>query len=497
MVTHEPWAITAMAPSSMPQRPNRDTRRPALRGVPHVDSTDGTECQTQQAGRSATNLNAQASAQTLREASRSASRDTRNIRPGVSAAAGSPLAAQQRLQCIVSPHAPAVSSPLNPTPSNSSGARDSRKNSDISIEISIRAPSLEQLDRVPAAGDGSDNTSGEQSLSARSFLALPDISSNVDSTTSLTKLSTPRSVRDLGSDYTRYFNPFATQNNSEQDLSSPLPSLAHISSAHTTPIADLSKRLSNPFKDSKRISSAYESDGIDPATKPPTPRPAGADEDGFASATPSVQLTRVGTPAFIHDADPEKAAFFSYMDDRFGAPCVFPLYIDQKEDDDDMHMPQWDDDTRYTPKLKDRFSRANLVNTLGMIFLILGLGVIFVVLPVISFTGTNLIPYTYHTPADQTGMINSSEAWSHVNDNLYPLLENVRTGLIDPDTPESAMTRQGIDGNTLKLVFSDEFNERNRTFYPGDDPYWFAPDIWYGATQDMEWYDPDAINTGE
>lgn len=46
-------------------------------------------------------------------------------------------------------------------------------------------------------------------------------------------------------------------------------------------------------------------------------------------------------------------------------------------------------------------------------------------------------------------------------------------------------------------MFSDEFNEDNRTFYPGDDPFWTGADIWYGATQDMEWYDPDAITTGK
>lgn len=162
-----------------------------------------------------------------------------------------------------------------------------------------------------------------------------------------------------------------------------------------------------------------------------------------------------------------------------------------------MHMPRWDDDARDNPKFKDRFSKENLINTLGMVLLVLGLGVIFVVLPVISFTGTNLIPYSYETPADQTGMGDDVEAWAYVNDKVHPLLENARTGLIDPDTPASAWTRRGVDGNTLELVFSDEFNEENRTFYPGDDPYWFAPDIWYGATQDMEWYDPDAVNTGE
>lgn len=34
--------------------------------------------------------------------------------------------------------------------------------------------------------------------------------------------------------------------------------------------------------------------------------------------------------------------------------------------------------------------------------------------------------------------------------------------------------------------FSDEFNTDGRTFYPGDDPYFTAVDIWYGVTQDNE-----------
>lgn len=211
-------------------------------------------------------------------------------------------------------------------------------------------------------------------------------------------------------------------------------------------------------------------------------------------AVPIVPI-RAGTPAFIHNADPEKTPFFPYLDDRLSAPCAFPLYNDQKEEDDDMHMPQWDDDAKFKPTIKERFSRDNLLNTLGMIFLVIGLLTIFVVLPVISFTGTNLIPYTYDTPLDQMGY-GKPEAWAHVNDVKYPLLQNVRTGLIDPDTPKSAKTRKSIDGSNLVLVFSDEFNAQNRTFYEGDDPYWYAPDIWYGATQDLEWYDPDAANTG-
>lgn len=67
-----------------------------------------------------------------------------------------------------------------------------------------------------------------------------------------------------------------------------------------------------------------------------------------------------------------------------------------------------------------------------------------------------------------------------------PLLQNIRTSLIDKDTPKSALTRKSANGKTQKLVFSDEFNDAGRTFYDGDDPYFQAVDIWYGATQDLE-----------
>lgn len=76
-----------------------------------------------------------------------------------------------------------------------------------------------------------------------------------------------------------------------------------------------------------------------------------------------------------------------------------------------------------------------------------------------------------------------------------PLLKNVRTGLIDPDTPSSAKTRTGDNGKKMTLAFSDEFNDAGRTFYDGDDPYFQGMDFWYGVTGDLEWYDPDAVTT--
>ncbi|KAL8286536.1 hypothetical protein RQP46_004553 [Phenoliferia psychrophenolica] len=67
--------------------------------------------------------------------------------------------------------------------------------------------------------------------------------------------------------------------------------------------------------------------------------------------------------------------------------------------------------------------------------------------------------------------------------------------LIDADTPTSVYSRKGFDGSDFELVFSDEFNRPGRTFWPGDDPFWEAVDLWYSGTSDLEWYDPDAITT--
>lgn len=67
--------------------------------------------------------------------------------------------------------------------------------------------------------------------------------------------------------------------------------------------------------------------------------------------------------------------------------------------------------------------------------------------------------------------------------------------LIDIDTPDQVRTRTGYDGHDYELVFSDEFNKDGRTFYPGDDPYWEAVDLWYGVTGDIEWYDPSQVTT--
>ncbi|KAF7784634.1 hypothetical protein Agabi119p4_799 [Agaricus bisporus var. burnettii] len=70
-------------------------------------------------------------------------------------------------------------------------------------------------------------------------------------------------------------------------------------------------------------------------------------------------------------------------------------------------------------------------------------------------------------------------------------------GLIDLATPRTAYKKQAFNdpSQEMTLVFSDEFDVDGRTFYPGDDPYWEAVDLHYWQTNNLEWYDPEAITT--
>ncbi|KAF2196204.1 beta-glucan synthesis-associated protein SKN1 [Delitschia confertaspora ATCC 74209] len=159
------------------------------------------------------------------------------------------------------------------------------------------------------------------------------------------------------------------------------------------------------------------------------------------------------------------------------------LFPEDVEKDDWLHNP---DPNEKEPRDCDIFNRRGLVNVGGLVFITLGILVLFIVFPVVTFVHKAVQP--------KDGPCVNNPLCIEGKEKV-PLLKNIRTGLIDPDTPKSAMTRKAHDGSTQKLVFSDEFNKDGRTFYDGDDPYFQAVDIWYGATQDLEWYDPDAITT--
>ncbi|KAF1912808.1 beta-glucan synthesis-associated protein-domain-containing protein [Ampelomyces quisqualis] len=225
-----------------------------------------------------------------------------------------------------------------------------------------------------------------------------------------------------------------------------------------------------------------------------TTTPLAAPNPANPFLTPNVSTSRVNVLY-----DPEKNA--SVMDDRLVAPyeekgvAAWPLVGDKEESDDEMHMPREDDDVRYRPKLKDHFNRDSISSTVGLAVMLLGLLFIFIALPVMSLTGIIEYNSSYGVPWHWTSSIYTPEPWAVVNDNEYPFLNNLRTGLIDPDTPSNVMKRKGEFGHEYELVFSDEFNDNNRTFYQGDDPYFYAGNFWYGATRDLEWYDPDAVTT--
>ena len=163
----------------------------------------------------------------------------------------------------------------------------------------------------------------------------------------------------------------------------------------------------------------------------------------------------------------------------------FPLHIDEKEPDDYLHNPNPVEDAAYD---KNRFihdlkhmDRRSMGGLLGVILMVVGAIVVFILLPVLTYSGVTE-PYT-------------PESYEILTSYRYPLLSAIRTDLVDPDTPESALTRKADNGETWKLVFSDEFNAEGRTFYEGDDQFFQAADLWYGGTMDLEYYDPDAVTT--
>jgi len=152
------------------------------------------------------------------------------------------------------------------------------------------------------------------------------------------------------------------------------------------------------------------------------------------------------------------------------------LYPDEEEVDDDIHMPRSGDDGRLKPKVPELFARDRLLSLFGLLSMLVGLCCVFILLPVLGATGAYNYSYTYHSgePEDHGSKV---EPWAQVNNVKYALLSNVRIGLIDPDTSKSAMTRKSFLGGNLALIFSDELNISNRTFYAGDDPFWTAPNF--------------------
>lgn len=208
---------------------------------------------------------------------------------------------------------------------------------------------------------------------------------------------------------------------------------------------------------------------------PPNPRFSGVDHP---------------QPRYSVASDSGQSAFSTYSDSKYpvtnekpgiGKGAFLPYAYDPTSD---QSSPPDADDVLHDPATlehdESKVSSLNargLINVLSVGLLISGVICLFTVYPILTFLRLNSrnLAIDNNVQVNGTGQVASLP---HL-----PIL-------IDTETPDTVKTRKGWDGNDYELVFSDEFNTEGRSFYPGDDPYWEAVDLWYGATEDMEWYDP-------
>ncbi|KAK2459278.1 hypothetical protein APHAL10511_008699 [Amanita phalloides] len=206
-------------------------------------------------------------------------------------------------------------------------------------------------------------------------------------------------------------------------------------------------------------------------------------DDPTAALPPPTKLGSVRTSLISTSGD-------SYTDSKYPSlhrashaliPYEYDPSVDQMEPPDDedlLHDPRSD----LYLKADNAMPWRGILNVGLLILIIIGLLTLFIFYPVYSW---------YHDLAKFAGLTGNLR----INGTgQSPLLIQLPE-LIDQATPDSAKTRTGYDGQQYELVFSDEFEQPGRTFYPGDDPFWEAVDIWYGSTADLEWYDPVQVTT--
>ncbi|KAH8829108.1 beta-glucan synthesis-associated protein [Flagelloscypha sp. PMI_526] len=161
------------------------------------------------------------------------------------------------------------------------------------------------------------------------------------------------------------------------------------------------------------------------------------------------------------------------------------LYSNVPEADDALHNPDAKRD-RTVDHGGTMFTARGLMNLGCLAFLAIGLVTLFAGYPLTTYFLKNGFS---NFGGFNIGGINASGQIPEMAGNW---------ALIDIATPKDAYSRKSYTKGkkvNYQLVFSDEFNVDGRTFYPGDDPYWEAVDLHYWATNNMEWYDPQAITT--
>ncbi|CAD6977464.1 unnamed protein product, partial [Tilletia controversa] len=146
------------------------------------------------------------------------------------------------------------------------------------------------------------------------------------------------------------------------------------------------------------------------------------------------------------------------------------VFVDGPEDDDWLHEVNDSENPRAGYMCCD--SRG-LLNVGFLLIVCISVITLFVGWPVLYYANT-LSNHALWGP--KATALPEGPTWINVIDNNGSSQRTTQSplrGLIDQDTPASAMNKTSSDGKRkMKLVFSDEFNEDGRTFFEGDDPYW-------------------------
>lgn len=155
-----------------------------------------------------------------------------------------------------------------------------------------------------------------------------------------------------------------------------------------------------------------------------------------------------------------------------------------KEDDDDFHDPKKDAESHG-------MDFRGCLNISTLLFLALAITILFLGYPV-------LFEFIIKRKVGDKGgyMLGGANSTGQIPD--LSSMHNLRQGLIDKDTPKNVYLKKGFGpskAEVWQLMFSDEFNVDGRSFYPGDDPFWEAVNLYAHGTGDLEWYDPSAVTT--
>ncbi|KAL1752846.1 beta-glucan synthesis-associated [Schizophyllum commune] len=162
---------------------------------------------------------------------------------------------------------------------------------------------------------------------------------------------------------------------------------------------------------------------------------------------------------------------------------VANLMPDYREADDRLHYPDWRRD-------RGKDMGGSIATCRGLTNL--GCVVLLSVLIVALFAGYPIATALTKTAQSRNGGFNLGG----INGTGQVPMMVGNWAPIDPDTPADVRIKTGwTSEGEFTLVFSDEFNTDYRTFYPGDDPFWEAVDLHYWGTNNLEWYDPEAITT--